>query len=327
MPIISQSIPNLINGVSQQTSTQRNETQAELQENAQSRLVEGLSKRPSLNYTATLDSSNVYPTNAAIHGVQRDANNAFITAFTNQNVKVWNLDGVNKTVSFPNGNAYLTSTNPKEDFKFVTVADFTFVVNKSKIPAMATATSAAKIERALVYVKQSNYGRIYAVAVRHPNMSYEIEVQFQMPSGNDYSTDAAFRDTMKIADILCFGTGSTHWNGSADDIGFKTIRTDTGATLSTTQGLKNYSGITSYFTTTRYTSTLDIKPTDGNVNYTVGTSDGFGGNAMYSVKDEVQDFADLPFYAPTDAILKITGDEGDILSDYYVNWTWCCIRF
>ena len=320
MPIISQSIPNLINGVSQQTSTQRNETQAELQENAQSRLVEGLSKRPSLNYTATLDSTNVYPTNAAIHGVQRDANNAFITAFTNQNVKVWNLDGVNKTVSFPNGNAYLTSTNPKEDFKFVTVADFTFVVNKSKIPAMAAATSTAKIERALVYVKQSNYGRIYAVAVKHPSMSYEIEVQFQMPSGNDYSTDAAFRDTMKIADILCFGTGSTHWNGSANDIGFKTIRTDTGATLSTTQGLKNYSGITSYFTTTRYTSTLDIKPTDGNVNYTVGTSDGFGGNAMYSVKDEVQDFADLPFYAPTDAILKITGDEGDILSDYYVNF-------
>ena len=166
MPIISQSITNLINGVSQQTSTQRNETQAELQENAQSRLVEGLSKRPALNYTATLDASNVYPTNAAIHGVQRDANNAFITAFTNQNVKVWNLDGVNKTVSFPNGNAYLTSTNPKEDFKFVTVADFTFVVNKSKIPAMAAATSAAKIERALVYVKQSNYGRFLTSLTR-----------------------------------------------------------------------------------------------------------------------------------------------------------------
>jgi len=126
MPIISQSIPNLINGVSQQTSTQRNETQAELQENAQSRLVEGLSKRPALNYTATLDSSNVYPTNAAIHGVQRDANNAFITAFTNQDVKVWSLDGVNKTVSFPNGNAYLTSTNPKEDFKFVRDVGITF---------------------------------------------------------------------------------------------------------------------------------------------------------------------------------------------------------
>ena len=42
MPLISQSIPNLINGVSQQTATQRNITQAEEQLNAQSHLVEGL---------------------------------------------------------------------------------------------------------------------------------------------------------------------------------------------------------------------------------------------------------------------------------------------
>ena len=320
MPVISQSIPNLINGVSQQTATQRNITQAELQENAQSRLVEGLSKRPSLDYSATLDSTNVYPTNAAIHGVQRDADNAYITAFTNGAVKVWNLSGVNKTVTYPNGTGYLASTNPKEHFKFVTVADYTFVVNKSITPAMAAATSAVKIERGLVYVKQSNYGRSYEVKVKHPSMSYEIGVEFQMPSGNDYSTDAAFRDTKKIADILCFGTSSTHWNGSADDIGFRTYRTDTNANLSTTEGLKNYSGITSYFTTTIYTSTIDIKPTDGNASYTIGTSDGFGGQAMYVVKDEISDFTDLPFYAPTDAVIKITGDEGDTLSDYYVTF-------
>ena len=36
MPLISQSIPNLINGVSQQTATQRNPTQAELQQSAPS---------------------------------------------------------------------------------------------------------------------------------------------------------------------------------------------------------------------------------------------------------------------------------------------------
>jgi hypothetical protein len=98
MALYSQSISNLINGISQQTATQRNETQAELQENAQSRIVEGLSKRPSLDYVATLDATNVYPTNAAIHGVQRDANTAFISAFTNGAVKVWSLAGVAKTV-------------------------------------------------------------------------------------------------------------------------------------------------------------------------------------------------------------------------------------
>ena len=54
MGLISQSIPNLVNGISQQTPTQRNVTQCEVQENAQSRLVEGLTKRPPLEYLSLI---------------------------------------------------------------------------------------------------------------------------------------------------------------------------------------------------------------------------------------------------------------------------------
>jgi hypothetical protein len=319
MALYSQSISNLINGISQQTATQRNETQAELQENAQSRIVEGLSKRPSLEYVATLDATKVYPTNAAIHGVQRDANTAFISAFTNGAVKVWSLAGVAKTVNVPNGVGYLASTNPKEHLKFVTVADFTFVVNTSIIPLMASATSAAKIERTLVYLKQSNYGNTYSITLAHPDIAYDIKVALQMPSGSSVTHDAPLRDTVKMADILAFGTGSAHWNSSSS-AGFIVTRTDTGATLSTTQGLKNLSTITDHFTTALYDSTIDIKPTDGDVLYSVSTADGFGGTAMYGVRDEIQDFTNLPFYSPVDAIIKVTGDEGDTLSDYYVKF-------
>jgi hypothetical protein len=310
MALYSQSISNLINGISQQTATQRNETQAELQENAQSRIVEGLSKRPSLDYVATLDATNVYPTNAAIHGVQRDANTAFISAFTNGAVKVWSLAGVAKTVNVPNGVGYLASTNPKEHFKFVTVADYTFIVNTSIVPVMASATSAAKIERTLVYLRQSNYGNTYSVTLKHPDIAYNIKVSLQMPSGSNLTHDAPLRDTVKMADILAYGTSSAYWNGTSS-VGFEVTRTDTGAQLSTTQGLKNLSTITNHFTTTLYDSTIDIKPTDGDVLYSVSTADGFGGTAMYSVRDEIQDFTNLPFYSPADAIIKVTGDEGD----------------
>jgi hypothetical protein len=319
MALISQTIPNLINGISQQTATQRNITQSELQENAQSRLVEGLTKRPPLEYSATLATSATSTSNLLV-GIQRDAATAFTALFKNGDVDVHNLSGVEKTVTFPNGTAYLNTSDPTANIKHVTVADYTFVVNTSIQPAMLSTASAAKIERSLVYAKLSNYGAMYEVRVKHPSMSYEIGVQFQMPTGNAYDTDAKFRDTSKIIDILCFGTASTHWASTADGIGFKTVRTDTGATLSTTQGLKNYSGITTYFTTVIYTSVLDIKPTDGNAAYTVKTADGYGGKAMYVVRDEVQDFIDLPFYAPDDAVIKITGDEGDNLSDYYVDF-------
>ena len=40
MPVISSSVPNLINGISQQNPTQRNLTQGEAQINAQSSLKE-----------------------------------------------------------------------------------------------------------------------------------------------------------------------------------------------------------------------------------------------------------------------------------------------
>ena len=61
MAVVSQSIPNFINGISQQTPTQRGINQGSDQINLQNNIVDGLSKRPSLEYVATLDSTNVYP--------------------------------------------------------------------------------------------------------------------------------------------------------------------------------------------------------------------------------------------------------------------------
>ena len=39
---------------------------------------------------------------------------------------------------------------------------------------------------------------------------------------------------------------------------------------------------------------------------------------MYAIRDTIQDFSDLPYYGKLGVILKVTGDEGDTLSDYYV---------
>jgi len=320
MPVVSQSIPNFINGISQQTPTQRGINQATEQVNLQNNIVNGLSKRPPLEYIATLDASNVFPNTAKLWNIQRDESNQYLCAFYDNGVKVYDLAGNEKTVSFPNGNTYLNSTNPKEDFKLVNIADFTFIANKSIVPTADSTTSAAKVEEFLIYAKTSNYGREYKVALKHPSMSYEVEVIFQMPSGNDATTDSEFRDTNKITDILLKGTSSTHWNGSASQIGFKTVRTDTGATLSTTEGLTNYSGISNYFTFESYDSVIYGKPTDGNANYTVSTSDGAGNASMYAIKDKIQDFTKLPYYGKDDVIIQVTGDEGDTLSDYFVQF-------
>ena len=321
MPVVSQTIPNFLNGVSEQSPTQRGINQASDQINYQNNIVEGLTKRPPLEYVATLDASNVFPNTIKFWNIDRDADARFIVAFYNQGVRVFDLTGTEFPVSFPNGTSYLTSTNPREDFNCVSVADFTFIANKSIVPTASGSTSPAKVEEFLINVAKSQYGIEYKVTVNHPSMSNPIAVVFQMPSGNDATTDSAFRDTNKIKDILLNGTASTHWNAGASQIGFKTINATTNAVLSTTQGLSNYSGITSHFTFESYDSVIYGKPTDGNAGYTVETSDGQGNLAMYVVRDEIQDFSRLPYYGKTGVKIKVTGDEGDNLTDYFVNFS------
>ena len=318
MAVISQSIPNLINGISQQNAVQRNVSQAENQVNFQSNIIDGLSKRAGTQFVANLLSSQAIPNNCAVQWINRDSSNQYVAIFYNQGVKVFDLAGNEKTVSFPNGNSYLTTTNALEDLKFTNIADYTFVSNAQKTVTENSSTTAAKVQEALVYVKSSQYGRQYSVTLNHSTWSYPIEVLFQMPTGNDASTDGKFRDTEKIAHILLYGTASSHWSSGADGIGFKTIRTDTGATLSTSQGLANYSGITGTFTSTQYGNTIYL--TTGSGTFGIETTDGFGNQAMYAVKDAIQDFTDLPYYAKPNMILQITGEEGDTLSDYYVKF-------
>lgn len=317
--VVSQSIPNFLNGISQQTPTQRGINQAEEQVNLQNNIVDGLSKRPAFEYIDTIDATNVYPNTVKFWSIQRDKENQFVVILYNGGVKVYDLDGNEKTVTVASGSSYLTTTNPKADFKLVNIADYTFIANKSKTVLADTTLSTAKIEEFYINVVTSNYGREYAVTVRHPNMSYDVKASLQMPSGSNLNHDAVFRDTAHIADILFRGTSSTHFD-SASDASFKLTREDTGATLSTTQGLGTSSEVTNYFTMSQYPGVIRGISTDGNSNYTVVTADGSGNTGMYSIRDEISDFTKLPYHASTDSIIKVTGDEGDTLSDYYVKF-------
>jgi hypothetical protein len=317
--VVSQSIPNFLNGISQQTPTQRGINQAEEQVNLQNNIVDGLSKRPAFEYIDTIDATNVFPNTVKFWSIQRDKDNQFVVIFYNGGVKVYDLDGNEKPVTIASGSSYLTSTNPKADFKLVNIADYTFVANKQTTVLADTNTSAAKIEEFYINVVTSNYGREYAVTVQHPNMSYAVKSSLQMPSGSNLNHDAVFRDTAHIADILFRGESSAYFDSSSD-ADFKLTREDTGATLSTTQGLGTSTEVTNYFTMSQYPGVIRGISTDGNSNYTVLTADGSGNTGMYSIRDEISDFTKLPYHASTDSIIKVTGEDGDTLSDYYVKF-------
>ena len=106
MPLINRVIPNLVQGVSQQPEVLRLPSQASVQENGFSSVVEGLKKRPPTEYVAKI-SSNTNFDSAYIHTINRDSSERYIVTFTNGALTVHTIDGTAKSVVSPNGNAYL----------------------------------------------------------------------------------------------------------------------------------------------------------------------------------------------------------------------------
>ena len=164
MALVSRTIPNLVQGVSQQPEVLRLNSQAGEQINGFSSVVEGLKKRPPTEYVAKLSGSSFG--NAFIHTINRDANERYIVVITNGSIAVYDINGVSKTVvNQTNATNYLNSTNPKSDFVCMTVADYTFIVNKNKTTAMATTTSSAKVEQAVYSVLQGVNSTKYSITI------------------------------------------------------------------------------------------------------------------------------------------------------------------
>ena len=162
MGMISSAIPNLVQGVSQQSPTLRLSSQAELQVNAFPSLVEGLQKRPPLEYVAKMSDSET--TGSFTHLINRDVTERYFMFINASNeVKIYDLAGNQKTVTYPNGTAYLNSTTPAADFRAITVADYTFVVNTTQTTAMRTNLTPLYPFTGLIAVKQGDYNQRYTV--------------------------------------------------------------------------------------------------------------------------------------------------------------------
>lgn len=164
MPPVSSSIPNLINGVSQQPSTLRLASQAELSTNCYPSIVEGMRRRQPTRHLAELVTGTL-ASSAYIHTINRDLNERYVATIINGDLYVHDIDGTAKTVNFPNGKGYLSATDPQSAFKALTVQDFTFLVNTDQTVAMHTDLSTSRGVEALVFVKQANFQTDYEVVV------------------------------------------------------------------------------------------------------------------------------------------------------------------
>lgn len=192
--LVSSVIPNLINGVSQQPYALRLSSQADIQDNGHATVAEGLKKRPPSVHVAKLFNSAM--PDAFVHLINRDKTERYVVTIVSGDLKVHGVDGVERTVNFPNGAAYLASFSPVSSFRAITVADYTFILNNTIPVAKGGTTSPNRLFEALVYIKQGNYGKTYSITM--PGIG---SASYATPDGS-VASHSPYIDTTFIASQL-----------------------------------------------------------------------------------------------------------------------------
>ena len=190
MAVISRAIPTLLRGVSQAADNTKQADHADIQDNADSNPVTGLTKRSGLQYITNLSSSTLG--NVHIQTINRDVNERYVAIFSNGNVKVYDIDGTEKTVTKPDGTTYLNTSDPRSVMKTVSVADYTFVVNTSITAAMDSTLSltSANITQAVVFINQVSDKTTYSLTVDGVTVT------------DDTSSDSTLSTTQVATDLV-----------------------------------------------------------------------------------------------------------------------------
>lgn len=337
MALVSKSIPNLINGVSQQPPTLRLESQGEEQENGLSDVVDGLKKRPPTEFLKTLlkvDSidpvGNLYQNwynatqsvlsrlsadNYAWHTYKRSDNELFSVAVeigeANPLVLVYdeggNLRYQSNVGSFnPDGiriGSHLThNTNTylgnTSKVKFTTVADATFIVNPDKTVGIPSSPVG-------VVPQNERSALVYLKSVNY-GRKYTVKID-----GTGSSTSSSSHTTPKQLTI----TSSTS----------QLINNDALKTSTVMQSLKSYSasggGTLSLSPSTFNDEPYFIVEADSTFgDFSIKVTDDDGGVNLKAFKGSAKSFTDLPNQCEDGFVLGVVGDNQKKEDDFYVKF-------
>lgn len=237
--LVEQSIKTMYQGVSRQPDPVRLPGQVEEADNILVSIVTGgVENRPASRHITSISAIGDTDT-PAIYAYSRDAIERYMIIVNNNDLKVFDLAGNEQTVNFPDGKAYLASTDEKNDFSFVTIADYTVIANGTITAAMAANTT-TQPHRALVNCRTTNSNTTYKIdisldngatytnyysnavttALSNTQLADNVNSNLSLPSG---FTKSRIGDTIVITGNAPF---RIRHSGSDDTYGFWTM-TDT----------------------------------------------------------------------------------------------------
>lgn len=325
MPLISQSISSFKGGVSQQPDIIRFPDQVEELINGFPSEVEGLQKRPPTKHIARLGDS-LGDARVRYHVINRDESEQYILEMRSGSLRVWDLEGNPKSVNIAEDTSYLNVSDPIDNFRAITIADYTFILNNSIVAKMTGAlTPNTNNGYVLFDIRGTSYGKAYEIW-----LDGTFRAGVRLPSGTA-SWHVRYTNTQKVAECLYYaliGTKPTsgYWKGVSYGVGYDQLAAsgdeDVCRICTSSDGWNNI-GFTATFSVTRLNngSVLAIRKNNGGA-FEYNAEDGYAGQNFYTAKDWVSSENKLPNNAPEGFVLRIRGyTEGDTSDDYYVKWS------
>jgi hypothetical protein len=283
--LISQTVPNLIGGVTQQPPAFAQPNQGSVVDNCLLSPIDGLTKRPPTQHVAKFAPVTPIAIGSAVHFINRDGTEKYAVVVNpiDGAVQVWDMTvttGGQKVVLYGDASdqPYLSTLTPDADIRMLTIADTTYIVNRKQAAALAGTTfaqSVAPTNIAVFQVKAAQNSAVYTVNV----------------DGVTAATyTAAASGVVKVDDVAAGLVTALNTAGYTSGAGW-------------TKGSNG-----GYFYLTK---------TNGAA-FRVECLDSISGSAIVFTQNSVRTFTDLPAYAYQGMVVKVSGDSA--AASYYVQF-------
>ena len=229
------------------------------------------------------------------------------------------LDTMTATMTWKDA-SYINTATPETDLDVITVADYTFILNKTVTCAALTTKSPKRNPEALVHIVSGNYNNMYKVKVNGT-----IVAEYNSAGAPDDETKVE-RSVSIIPTVIA---KTLAWGATSPDGWTSTSETYHGGYVASTIGT---TGIVSYLSQTltpaagwlltRYNNIIHIENVHG-TDFTIsveGNNSSTGDGAIRVHKGTQVEFSELPNSAPDGFTLRVVGDKSSDFDDYYVQF-------
>ena len=270
MASVTQTIPTLTGGLSQQPDELKIPGQVSVANNVIPDVTHGLLKRPGGRLVASLSDNGTAALNSQTNGkwfsYYRDETESYVGQISRSgDINMWRCsDGAAMTVNYDSGTAtaltnYLTHTDD-EDIQTLTLNDYTFITNRTKTVSMSTTVEPTRPPEVFIDLRATAYARQYAVNLfdntntTSTTTATRISVELFKSSNNYCHTDGSLRSrSQRTTDnTRCDDSAGDGRDAYAPNVGTRIFDIDDGASL-TDEALSG-----------NHTYTIDVKDSGGN---------------------------------------------------------------